>query len=733
MNKQTIATGCLTAMILAMVEPAQAARTPKKAHENESEESRIEYRANDMLNRGIELLKAKQEERGLKIITSIPTMYPKAKTRFNAYLALGEYFLDNRQFDRAVKQFQMVDQSENDEQKAEALFQMGICYYNLSSFDKAFVVLRKVINEYPWSVFANEAYYYIGLCHFKQHRWSRAVEALEKVGTSVNPSAEEMTLAEAGQRLFLKVHDEDLIVLMEDNEVFNCEMRAASGDSEALQMTPLGKSGSYFIGSIPTKPGEAVKGDGVLQCIGGDTVSLIYTDKNTTDGKSEQTLAKVQMVSTASIGFTDGAYREYTRGVFGDQSFFVRVKDLDMDLSAQRNSIEVRVFTQYKVEKEVDVEKRGVTLNEEDEIVKRDAIEMTLIETEPHSGMFVGSKPINIAFKEEDIPNDDDLWAMKNDDIILEYVDTSHIGGEEPRTVQYDGKVLVGALQDVKVEHREVETLELEARKNLIEAKIFLKLGTIFKEVGLLKQAYARAEEGLERTDEVISTSLNASLDRNVVEEAFNIKWELLLVQDRLNEAIGVCNTLIRMFPDSALVDRALMKLAIARMESGDRKEIGEAMRILSSITRLPKSDLKAEAQYMIAEAQLKMAVEAAKSNPRAEAPDLSRAMLDYKACADNYPESQYAGKSLDKIANYYIKAKDYNRAMELMEQIFQDYPDASFLDEMLMKWVIAAYRAGEFQMAYDKCNRLLMEYPDSKAADKATKFKKTIARKLGI
>ena len=154
-------------------------------------------------------------------------------------------------------------------------------------------------------------------------------------------------------------------------------------------------------------------------------------------------------------------------------------------------------------------------------------------------------------------------------------------------------------------------------------------------------------------------------------------------------------------------------------------------MNILGGILRLQKSDLKPEAQFMIAEAAERTAIVDARMRGR-DHPDLSKAMMQYKKCAENYPESPYAGQALGKIANYYIKTKDYRRAMEMMEQVFQDYPDASFLDEMLLKWGIAAYRLGELHIAKEKMSQLVAEYPDSKPAAKAKKYLKIVEKKLG-
>jgi TolA-binding protein len=488
-----------------------------------------------------------------------------------------------------------------------------------------------------------------------------------------------------------------------------------------VALDPLGKSGEYFLGSIATVPGEAKPGDGVLQVLGGDTVTVEYVDQNTEDGKVNlKRIASVQMVSTAVIGFTDGAYREYMHGVFGDQECFLRVKDLDRDVSNAPDPIRVKVFSDYKVERQE--EAAGVDLEGEKRQV-RDSTEMVLTETGPHTGVFVGKLvPKVVASDGEIARGPGKLSVMKGDDVVMEYLDEKHILGPDPRTVQYRAKVLVGQIQDVKVEDRVVDSLELKARKNLIEAKIYLRLAQVFKEVGLITKANEKANEGMDRVEDVISTSLRASMDRKLVEEAFSVKWDLLLAQDKLSEAINVCNTLMQLFPDSTMADRALFKIALARMEGPNPYE---AIGILAAVTGLPKSDLKAEAQFKIGqilEAQALRDAEAAGTEA-----SLVGAMAAYKVCAEKYPDSSYAGESLAKIADYYIRTKDYARAIELMERVFQDYPDASFLDQMLGRWFIAAYRMGDMKMAKEKAQQLLSEYPNSRQAEAAKKVLDTL------
>jgi TolA-binding protein len=702
----------------------------------EDSEASIDYRANEMLKKGLEFIEEKQEDRGLKLIASIPQMYPKSKVRFKAHLALGDYYMGKSQYDLALKKFSEAEKEDSDEIKAESLYKIGICHYSMNAYDKAFMVLRQVTNKYPWSIYANEAYYYIGLCHFKLNRWARAVEALEMVGTSVPPSDEEgkqANFAEAGQRLFVKIHDEDLVVLAESEQKFNVTVENSNGDRETVEMGLLGKSLTHYLGSVPTEPGEAKPNDGILQCKGGDQIKVSYQDTNTGEGKQNQkVLSTIELVSSASIGFTDGAYREYTKGIFGDREFFVRIKDLDRDTSPGPDTVQVKIRSLFKPEKEVDVEKTGIDLETvSEEMTERDTVEITLTETGPRTGMFTGIGKTRIVDLEKPDAPGEGLKVDKGDEVILEYTDERHIEGSNPKTLVYKAKALVGEIQDVKIEHRRVTDLDVRSRKNLIEARIFLRLGNIFKEVGLQKQASEKADEGLDRIEEVLKSGIRANVDRSILEEAFNIKWELLMVQDKLQEAINVCNTLIGLFPDSSLVDVALMKVADAKMTATDPKSKADALNIYNSILRLKQSSLKAEAQYKIAEAMENEITERAKANPQAKS-DFSRAMLAYRMCLEKYPESPYAGQALEKISNYYIQAQDFQRAVELMEQVFQDYPDASFLDGMLCKWAIAAFRLGQFDVAKAKCDQLINEYPNSKFAEKAKSIKAIVEKKSG-
>jgi TolA-binding protein len=276
---------------------------------------------------------------------------------------------------------------------------------------------------------------------------------------------------------------------------------------------------------------------------------------------------------------------------------------------------------------------------------------------------------------------------------------TTIVSGEidnQPRAVQY-----------------EVTDPVVAAKKNLVEATAFLELARIFKAMGLAKGAKEKVGEGIGRVDPIIRQS--GTIPASLVEEAFRTKWDLLIAADDLKGAIDTCEMFNRLYPESPFVDRALMQIGRIKEE---RKLPREAILIYQRILGLPASQIKAEAQFRIAQATEK-------------AGTLEQAIPYYTACAERYPDSPYAGESLGKLVDYHIEQKDNAAASELLEQVFQDYPDAQFLDSMLLKWVMVAYRSGNFQQAFDKCSQLLFEYPESSYAARARQILPKIEQRL--
>jgi len=260
---------------------------------------------------------------------------------------------------------------------------------------------------------------------------------------------------------------------------------------------------------------------------------------------------------------------------------------------------------------------------------------------------------------------------------------------------------------------------EMRAQKNLLEAKAMKELADIFKGVGLHSKSKEKGQEGLAKLEDVLHD--RKVIAHNYIEEALKTKWEIYLVMDNLEAAIGACRELMIFAPDSSLVDQAMLQIGQANLGKG---EFEQAIRIFNAVLSLPNSDQKPFAAFSIGEAYEQMAE--TKDNKTY----LTNAMKAYQSCAERYPTSLYAGQSLEKVSGFYMKMQDYQRAVQLMENIEIDFPDIRN-PKMLLMWAIALYRLKRFPESLERMEQLVSEFPDSPEAGKATGFIKIISGKV--
>ena len=142
--------------------------------------------------------------------------------------------------------------------------------------------MRGVIETFPTSPEVNEAYYYIGLGHFQLAHYSRAIVALERVGTTLTSNSAEGNKLEAGKRFFIKVEDADLAVLDPAQSVA-IQCVSSGGDSETIECFSVGRNVRLVLGSIASRLGVPRPENGVLEIKGGDTVTVTYIDEHTAD------------------------------------------------------------------------------------------------------------------------------------------------------------------------------------------------------------------------------------------------------------------------------------------------------------------------------------------------------------------------------------------------------------------------------------------------------------------
>ena len=300
--------------------------------------------ARKLLEAGDARLEANEPAKALEVWQSVIERYPRSKVRFDAHLKLGNHLLNKeRAFDRARTYFESaaVDENSNEEQRAEATLKVGVCYFEGRNFGKCFKFMRDVIEKYPVSPQVNQAYYYIGLAHFQQGHYSRAISALERVGTALPPpevgadgkTKPAVELLEAGKRLFIRVEDADHAAL-EPGKTVPVKVESTSGDIETVECFAIGRNVRVVVGSMPTALGKPKLGNNRLEIRGNDTITISYRDMHTAAGAKENLVVKkIPVVGTASAALMDGAYSETLQGVVLGRGVNVQVIDADFDLT----------------------------------------------------------------------------------------------------------------------------------------------------------------------------------------------------------------------------------------------------------------------------------------------------------------------------------------------------------------------------------------------------------------
>lgn len=734
------------------VAPCQAARAPKAAKEKPAQEEAAaaggaagqpaagagELEAKRLFDRAKELMEAKETERSVKMLESILEQYPLSRIRNEVCLALGKYYIENHEQLKAIGYLNQLKTMEKSEQELtgtdkdvylEGLYLIGVAHFQVRQYGAAFPVLRKITTEYPNTIWANQAYYYIGMCHFVEQNWNKAIEALSLVGTFVDPDSPTTQLVEAGHRLYVRIEDDDIPVLNRLLKEIKIIAETARGDKETFICIPLSSEGRTVIGSVPTEIKMPKPGDQALQVVGGDMITIKYIDENTQEGKPNlQREIKVKVVSSASLDFTLGDFESKAAAAFLDQPLCVLLQDVDLDVTDQKDQAEVIVMSRYKEEEAPDAASantKGVDLEkliemEQAKFKVRDQVALKLQELGAgaviHTGRFGGQVQLQAVQGDKPIDQTDGtLVTALDDEIVVSYIDKLNAKGEENRTAEQKILVMGDIDNRPKTSQDVVFDPLVKSKKFLVEATAYLELGRIFRSMGLIKGAKEKVTEGLDRVDFIIRN--RSPLPGEIKQDAFRLKWELHMAADDYTSAISTCQLFNRLYPDSPFVDQALMGIGNIKLEN---KLYEDASTIFRQVLNLQKSEAKAEAQFRIAEC-----VEARRGT------GTEAAIQEYKVCAERYPESPFAGQALAKLVDYHIETKDYAQAGDLLEQIFQDYPDAGFLDSMLLKWVILSYRAGDFQKAFDKCSQLVFEYPDSSYAAKAKQIMPKIEQRL--
>ena len=730
-----------------------------RAEEAQPERARVsgdvDRQSKNLFDKAMELMEYKQYDRGLAMLNTVVRDNQGTILAHRANMAMGKHFLSQNKPKDALNYFMLLTrvltpvpgQTQNAELEDlyhEALFQAGLSQYQAGLYSAAFPLFRQLTEVAGKSKWANMAYYYIGMSHYNLKNWNKAIDALSLVGTEISESDEKVGRVEIGQRFYAKVTDADIPVLRKLGKPIKVEVRVASGDVEMIEGAPLAGKADEMLASAPTAIGPPKPGDGVIQMVGGDTLTVTYIDESTQDGRKDVPRSgKLRAVSTGTVGFFLGDYATPAYIAFPGQPQAIVLRDADLDTSAAAESVQVTVKSYQKVAAaeaapgatdalDIFAAKDG----DKDKWKERDSLTVTLVEQgagpQIRSGVFAGK--VNLVPLQDGVapnPADQVLHCDELDELRVTYTDKVHLYGDEPREnearIKVAGSVKSGVTADQFVVFDEL----LKARKESVEAEALVGLGAIYKDMGLDSRASQKAAESLKKVDPVILN--RGKLPGELVESAFKLKWESELLQDNFSAATATCLAFNRLYPESVLADQALMTLGRSLTLKGD---FTAAVDVYARVLLLQNPISAAEAQFRIGETLQKQAEVAAAAADETNSKwgvngmnaatalqnRMAPAIAAFRKTYEKYPESSYAAEALGRVVRHYVDTEDYAQAGALLENVFANYPDAAFLDEMLMNWAKVAYKMNDAEMAKTKLRQLIFEYPSSKHVAEAQK-----------
>jgi len=665
--------------------------------------------AKKLLEAGDARYEADEVSKAVEIWQSVVERYPRSKVRYEAYMKLGSFFLQrDRQYDKARAQFELAaaEENRNEEMRAEATLKAGVCFYEARNFGKCFQVMRDVIEKFPVSKQVNEAYYYIGLGHFQLGHYSRAIQALEKVGTTLSNSddKEKGEKLEAGKRLFVKIEDADLSAL-EPGQSIKVECVATSGDKELVECFSVGRNVRIALGSVMTKLGKPQSGNGTLEVKGDDTVEVTYIDEQTADKQfNRKLLHKVTVVGNGLLSITDGAFKETLRGVVLGKPVNVQIIDADRDLTDAADTIQavievVRPKSDEEIENEiVELKKAGKDIETDDDgnpkierLKKIDKVAVTLTEAKVDTS--IGKRPV------DDEPADGNKTAAVGQNPAINTTE-----GAPPTKADAETKPAGTGAQPTKpVEDNSIHTGVFRTTLSLVKA------------------------EGVVSTDDILQAlpgdfvRVNYVDAKNTTPDSRNLTFDAKAIEGNLG-GVRVTKALIS---DRELRVQTQLKTAHALTNIGNRyKEFGLKKNADAKYEQALTlcDEIMTEATKLGGKLLEETYVQLWKIYYEMDKLELAAAMAE--RLQREFPNSGFVDDALLQLADVALKQNNFNRAIGIYQRLVQmqtsqlrgeaQFGIAQCYDKMADQQTADAAKAQLFDRAFQEYKKVFDNFPES-------------------
>lgn len=151
--------------------------------------SEVDPQARQLFDKAIELMEYKQYERGLAMLNTVVRDYQGSIIAHKAHMAMGKHHLDQRATAEALSHFLLLtrvltpepgEKQPDDVQDLyhESLFQAGFAQYQAGQYSAGFPLFRRLTEVAGKTKWANQAYFYIGMSHYRMGNWNKAIDSL---------------------------------------------------------------------------------------------------------------------------------------------------------------------------------------------------------------------------------------------------------------------------------------------------------------------------------------------------------------------------------------------------------------------------------------------------------------------------------------------------------------------------------------------------------------------------
>lgn len=678
--------------------------------------------ARKLLQAGDVRMELGETKKAIEVWESVVDRYPRSPIRFQAHLRMADHLHEEeRAHDRARTHYEAVASEANadEESRIRGVLMSGVCHYESAQYGHCFKVMRALIKDFPGRPEVNDAHYYIGLSHFKQGHYGRAIEALDKVGTSVNAEGPTIEKVEAGRRLHVRIDDKDLAIIPRGEAVM-VRCTTTSGDEEMLRCDPVGQQAKFALGSLPTELAPIAKDNGILEVRGTDRIKVEYIDAHAADRQQDVKRShEVQVVGTGLARITDGGYEQPLQAAVLGKAVHLEVTDADRDTNDDRQRLDATLHVmRKKTADEID-----------DELAKRVAAgeeaedeEGVSLRTKIDPSVIVESKMVSLEESEEPgvfrnsvlIGGDGGLPAEPGQWLRFVYLDEEHLG-EETRECVAEARVIEGNLGDMRVSRPDITDEQLRLKTRLRTASALTKVGGQYDDFGLHEQAMNKYREALQECEALLGDARKEG--GQLLEETYVELWRIYFAMNELNLALNMSRLLQREFPNSTYVDEAMLQQAHVERE---REDWARAIQLYSGIVSMRESSFRGDAQFAIGECYEAMALDAGAGQ---SAGYFEKAFVAYKTVYEEFPDSSKVGEAVAKMASFYYQKQDYERAIDVFENVLADYPDASFLDVILFNHGRCLFKLGRKGEARVRFEQIIQDFPESSVAPEAVKI----------